>query len=112
MLRRYIIFFGLIHAMVMLGTTIWASMQSSILQQGHLFSEPWFIATLIDTYLAFLLFYLWIALTTRGNIIRMMYFVLVVTLGNISMGLMIAWRAYRMHQAMTWIQFLKGDVDA
>jgi len=111
MLRRLIMCFGVIHAVAMLSVTIWSSLQESIMLQGHLFNEPWFLATLTDTYLAFLLFYLWIFFTEKGALKKGVYLVLVLCLGNIAMGLMITYRAYRADHTLTWAEFFKGDLS-
>ena len=110
-IRKTLIIFGLIHAMVMLGFTTWASYQNSILNVGYLFDDAWFIATLADTYLGFLVVYLWIALTRHHFWSRLIHLIAFISLGNIAIGLAIAWRAYAMGKDLTLAKFFKGDLD-
>lgn len=95
MLRWSLMIYGVLHAGIMAGVTIWASLQKSILENGHLVKEPWFIATITDTYLGFLLFFLWVCCVERRLVYRVVWAVLICGLGNIVMGLFIVIRAYR-----------------
>lgn len=106
MLRKYLIIFGLCHSLVMLSATIWASLQDSILNQGHLFQNAWFSATLIDTYLGFLLVYLWIFSVTPKWSFRLLHLITIICLGNIMMGAFVAYRAYKIKDLTTISQFL------
>ena len=112
MIRINIILFGIIHASLMLITTIWAYLDESILNSDHLFQSPWFIATLIDAYLGHLIIYIWLAITTKDNWFRMITFIGIITLGNFSIGLIIAYRAYQMETGLSLARFFKGDIDA
>jgi uncharacterized membrane protein YczE len=47
---------------------------------------PWLVATLLDAYLGFLWFWLWIAYKETGWTQRLLWLVLVLGLGNIAMG--------------------------
>src|SRR3546814_9706593 len=50
------------------GTTGWASMQMPVWDTPRaVVTHPWFIATLVDTYLAFFTFWLWVAYKERSN---------------------------------------------
>ncbi len=49
-------------------------------------THPWFIATLIDTYLAFFTFWLWVAYKERSNLGRAIWLLLIFALGNIAMA--------------------------
>ena len=106
MLRRTLIVFGITHSLVMLSMTIWSSLQDSILNQAHLFQNAWFLATLLDTYLAFLLFYLWVFTVTPKWHFKLLHLIAIITLGNIIMGLYIAYRAYKMVHLQSIKQFL------
>ena len=111
MLRKKIIIYGLIHALVMLGIVVWASMDSFVLNQGVLFEKPWFVTTLLDLYLALLVFYMWIHITTKRSFFRWAVLLSLILLGNISVGLIIAWRAYALRDQMSWKDFFKGDLN-
>ncbi|MBG90883.1 MAG: hypothetical protein CL521_03590 [Actinobacteria bacterium] len=110
MTRNRIILLGLVHASIMLATTIWASLEMNILKTGPLFDEAWFIATLVDTYLGFGIVYLWLALTWHHTLIRILYFIGFICLGNIAIGIAIAHRAYSLGPKLTVAMLLKGDL--
>lgn len=70
-----------------LGATGWAT---SILPfyetpQGVV-THPWFIATLVDTYLAFFTYWLWVAYKERSVVASAIWLVLIFALGNIAMA--------------------------
>jgi hypothetical protein len=50
-------------------------------------ANPWAIATLWDAYFGFLTFYLWVVYKERGLGSRLLWFVLIMSLGNIAMSL-------------------------
>lgn len=49
---------------------------------GH----PWFIATLVDAYWAFITFFVWVAWKEQGAAARLLWFVAIVLLGNMAMA--------------------------
>lgn len=51
-----------------------------------LVTHPWFIATLVDTYLAFFTFWLWVAYKERTVVARVVWLVLIFALGNMAMA--------------------------
>jgi hypothetical protein len=81
----------------MLWVTIWASLHVSLFDiPSSVASHPWFIATLFDTYWAFVTFYLWLAYKETAWISRGLWFVAIMLLGNIAMALyclILLWRA-------------------
>ena len=112
MIRINIMLFGIIHAALMLITTIWAYLDEPILNSAHLFQSPWFIVTLIDAYLGHLVVFIWLAITTKNNIFRLVSFFGIFFLGNLSIGLIIAYRAYHMEKGLSLARFFKGDIYA
>ena len=82
-----ILFFGGV-LVAMLAVTSYASFDRSILNVGPpLTSDPWFHATLADAYFGFLTFYLWVAYKETGFWRKAVWFVLIMTLGNIAMSI-------------------------
>lgn len=72
----------------MLCVTTYASLDRSIFDVGPpLTADPWFHATLADAYFGFLTFYLWVAYKEGTVWRRGMWFVLIMTLGNIAMSI-------------------------
>lgn len=80
------IVFTLILLTILSGTT-WASLQMPFWETPQaIVTHPWFIATLIDTYLAFFTFWLWVAYKERSNPARLLWLLLIFGLGNIAMA--------------------------
>ncbi len=91
----------------MLGITTYASMDRSVLNVGsQLLSDPWFLATLADAYFGFLTFYVWVAYKEAGLARKLVWFVLIMTLGNIAMALYMLWQLSRLKHSATPIDLL------
>ena len=72
----------------MLAVTTYASLDRGILQVGSdLLGDRWFQATLADAYFGFLTFYAWVYYKERHTVLRVIWFVLIMTLGNIAMSI-------------------------
>ena len=80
----------------MLGVTTWASLQVSLFAiPRSVGAHPWFIATLFDTYWAFITFYVWLAYKETSWVSRVLWLLAIVLLGNIAMAtycLILLWR--------------------
>lgn len=79
------VLFGAI-LVAMLSVTTWASLRVPIWNAGPDVSDPWSIATLFDAYAGFLTFFVWVAYKERGTGARVLWFVLIMALGNIAMA--------------------------
>jgi hypothetical protein len=72
---------------VMIGVTTWAGRQRNLFDGGgELLRNPWGVATLFDAYLGFLTFYVWVAYKERSMLSRVLWFILIMALGNIAMA--------------------------
>ena len=91
--KSKIIVYGIVHTAIMLGVLIYTSLKESILDAGYLFSYPWYWGTLADTYLAFLLFFLWVCYIENKMFNKVIWCCAIGCLGNIAMGLYIILRA-------------------
>jgi hypothetical protein len=49
-------------------------------------ANPWAIATLWDAYFGFLTFFVWVCFKQSGILARILWFVLIMSLGNIAMS--------------------------
>lgn len=79
-----IVLFGAI-AVVMIAVATLAAFEQSIVEAGaELKSSRWFLATLCDAYLGFLIFYVWVAYKEQSLWGRLVWFVLIMCLGNIA----------------------------
>jgi len=71
----------------MLCVTTWASMQVALWNMPRpVATHPWFIATLFDTYFAFLTFYGWVAYKERSILARIAWLIAILSLGNFAMA--------------------------
>lgn len=90
-----VLFSGILIAM--LAVTTYASLDRGILNVGpELTADPWFHATLADAYFGFITFYVWVAYKERGVARKLIWFVLIMALGNIAMSL------YVLMQLLKW----------
>ncbi len=79
--------FFIVVLLSMLAVTSWASMHCSLWEiPGSVGGHPWFIATLFDTYWAFLTFYCWVAYKEQTWIARVGWLLGILLLGNIVMA--------------------------
>jgi predicted permease len=87
----------------MLGVTTWAQMQEGFLTAlARIPGDPWFVATLFDTYFAFLAFFFWVCYRERSTLARAVWLVLIFALGNIAMAV----------YALIQLARLKSEEDA
>jgi hypothetical protein len=71
-----------------IGVNVWAGRQLSVFDSWPGFqANPWAQATLLDAYCAFLSFYVWVAWRERTWPRRVIWFVLIMGLGSITMAL-------------------------
>lgn len=77
----------------MLGVTTWASLKGALWDTPReVATHPWFIATLFDTYFAFLTFYCWVAYKETSNRARVVWLIAILLLGNIAMAIYMLWK--------------------
>jgi predicted permease len=69
-------------------------------------THPWFIATLFDTYFAFLTFYAWVAYKETSNVARIVWLLAILLLGNIAMATYMLIRLFRLPANATMEQLL------
>ena len=81
----------------MLCVTTWASSVVALWETPRaVATHPWFIATLFDTYFAFLTFYCWVAYKETSNIARIVWLLAILLLGNIAMAAYMLWKLARL----------------
>lgn len=72
----------------MLAVTSWASWQCPLFSiPREVWTHPWFLATLVDAYWAFITFYIWAAWKEQGGAARALWLLAVLALGNIAMAI-------------------------
>ncbi len=71
----------------MVAVTTWASMHTSLFAiPRDVFSHPWFIATHVDAYWAFIAFFVWVAWKEQGTPARALWFIALLALGNLAIA--------------------------
>lgn len=73
----------------MVGMTTYVSLHKSLWLAGSEFSwvsSPWAVATLSDAYFGFLTFFVWVCFKERGLAAKVIWFLLIMGLGNIAMS--------------------------
>ena len=96
MVRSILLLLFSLSLAAMLGITTYASLDRSILDVGaELTSDPWFQATLADAYFGFLTFFVWVAYKESGMGRKLIWFVLIMTLGNIAMSIYVLIQLFR-----------------
>lgn len=72
----------------MLGVIGWASSRCALFDiPREVFTHPWFIATLLDAYLAFIAFWLWVAWKEGSLAARVLWLVTLLLWGNPAIAL-------------------------
>lgn len=83
-----------------LAVSLWAAWPSYV-------ANPWAVATLYDAYFAFVTFYVWVVYKERRVLSRIIWFVLIMGLGNIAISLYVLIQLMRLHseepaEAILW----------
>lgn len=111
MLKLKIIF--TLFLLSILAATSWASLQVPIFDTPRaVVTHPWFIATLVDTYLGFFTFWLWLAYKERSNLSRLIWLLLICALGNIPMAGYVLLQLWRLPQNARIEDLLLRKADA
>ncbi len=80
----------------MLVVTSWASSIVALWKMPRqVATHPWFIATLFDTYFAFLTFYAWVAYKETSSLARVIWGLAILLLGNIAMAIYLLRELFR-----------------
>lgn len=91
----------------MLAVTTYASLDRGVWEVGReLLSDRWFQATLCDAYFGFLTFYVWVAYRERHWGGRLLWLVLIMTLGNIAMAVYMLLRLWQLRPGEGWRELL------
>jgi hypothetical protein len=88
--------FGGIFVWMLIMTTL-TSLRMPIWEAFDTFGDnPWAVATLWDAYFGFVTFYVWVAWKEKRMNQRVLWFVLIMGLGNITMSLYVLRELYRL----------------
>ena len=64
-----------------------------------MFTHPWFIATLLDAYWAFITFFVWVAWKERATAARILWFVAIILWGNLAMATYVLVELFRIQRS-------------
>jgi hypothetical protein len=93
---------------LMLYVTISATLQQDIVSATRqLWAAAWFRATLADAYCGFLFFWLWVAWREQSAAKGALWFVLIMTLGNLAMASYILLQLRRLPAGASVVDLLK-----
>ena len=105
-MKPFLIALCLLVIVCMTVITVIASLERSVLKGGAgLWPDPWFIATLMDAYFAFLTFYVWVAYRETSWVARGGWFVAIMLLGNFAMSAYLLLQLTRMKR-FSWESLL------
>jgi predicted permease len=91
----------------MLTVTTWASNYVALWNMPRaVATHPWFIATLFDTYFAFLAFWAWVAYKETSRLARALWLLAILVLGNIAMAVFVLLELFRVPSDATIEQVL------
>jgi preprotein translocase subunit SecG len=86
----------------MLVITIYAQSQCNIFAiPSNVTGHPWFTATLFDAYCGFITFYCWVYFKEKTVLMRVVWFVLIMLLGNIAMSSYVLFQISRLKNKQT-----------
>ena len=81
----------------MMVVTGWASLYENVLIGGQkVLAEPWGVATMFDTYFAFLTFYFWVFYKESSHFSKLIWLILILLLGNMAISAYLLWQLYRL----------------
>lgn len=88
--------------LAMLAVTTWAGNFVALWKMPRgVATHPWFIATLCDTYFAFLAFWAWVAYKETSNVARGLWLLAILLLGNIAMAIYVLRELFRVPATAT-----------
>lgn len=80
--------FFLVVLATMLAVTTWAGSHCALFSiPREVWTHPWFVATLVDAYWAFIAFYVWAAWKEQGGVARILWLVSVLALGSMAIAI-------------------------
>lgn len=80
----------------MVATIGWASSQCALFAiPREVTTHPWFLATLLDAYWAFITFYVWVAWKEPSLAARVLWFIAIILWGNFAMSLYLLIELFR-----------------
>lgn len=99
-MRTFLIVLFMAVFVCIVGANIHAQSQVSFMDfarwQPAFAANPWAVATLWDCYLGFLTFFVWVCFKERSPALKVLWFVLIMCLGNIAMSVYVLIQLFRL----------------
>ena len=109
-MKKFLVGLYMAILLAMITVTFWASLDRSVFQAGRgLWPDPWFLTTLIDAYLGFLIFYVWVAYKERTTLSRILWFLLIMPLGNMAAAFYVLLQLRKLWPGERWEKLLLSD---
>lgn len=106
-----VLFAGILACMLYVTTA--ATLEIGVFEGGaKLWPDPWFRATLADAYFGFVTIFVWIAYRERTHLARVVWFVLLMTLGNIAISIYVLIALFRLRPEEPLSALLERRPDA
>ena len=111
-MRKFLIGLYMVLLFCMIAVTFGASLDRSVLQAGRgLWPDPWFLVALLDAYLGFLIFYAWVAYKERTTLSRILWFILIMALGNMAAAFYVFLQLKKLESGEGWEKLLLREVS-
>ena len=111
-MKKFLVGLFLAILLAMIIVSVWASMERNVFQAGRgLWPDPWFLATLLDAYLGFLIFYVWVAYKERSPSSRILWFFLIMGLGNMAAAFYVLLQLGKMRSGDGWDKLLLREAS-
>ena len=106
-MKKFLVGLYMAILLAMIIVIVWASLDRSVFQAGRgLWPDPWFLTTLLDAYLGFLIFYVWVAYKERTTLSRILWFLLIMALGNMAAAFYVLLQLRKLRSADPWKKLL------
>lgn len=90
----------------LLAFTVRASLERGVFDNAELMRDVWFQVTLVDAYLGFVIFYVWVAFKEKSLIGRIVWFVLIMCFGNMATAVYVVLQIRRHPADRPLVEFL------
>ena len=96
-MRKFLMVVAAIIFVMMVTVTVRSGLQMSIFAAWDDYAaNPWAVATLYDAYSGFVIFWLWVAFHEQSWGPRIIWFILIMALGNIATSAYLFWQLWRL----------------
>lgn len=106
-MKKFLVGFFAVLFLSMVVIIFAASLERSVFQAGQgLWPDPWFVATLVDAYIGFAIFYVWVAYKEKTAFSRILWFFLVMGLGNMATAFYVLLQLRKLGSVDPWEKVL------